>query len=62
MRTETLKSASRNPLVLWRDPASGQVLGDGQCEWCGRRLYCARARWYADEQGYLLDCRSSDCC
>lgn len=56
MPTATLKSASRNPLILWRDPSTGHVMGDGQCEWCGLRIYCARTRWYAEEKGYLLDC------
>jgi hypothetical protein len=61
MSDTAVKSASRNPLVLWRDQASGRVMGDGQCEWCGQRIYCRRATWYRDEKGYILTCGASDC-
>lgn len=61
MSTTALPSASRNPLTLWRQPPTGRVFGDGQCEWCGLRIYCASARWYADEKGYLLECGRRDC-
>lgn len=56
---ETPKSASRYPLDLWRDILTGRVNGDGQCEWCGLRLPFAHARWFADEQGYILECSAS---
>ena len=61
MSVTTLNSASRNPLDLWRDPATTHLMGNGQCEWCGLRIYSARARWFAEEKGYLLECRSRDC-
>ncbi|RLK54446.1 hypothetical protein [Actinokineospora cianjurensis] len=61
MSATTLKSVSRNPLNLWRDPATNHVMGDGQIEWCGLRIYCTCARWYAEHEGYLLECGSRNC-
>ena len=55
-----MKSASQNPLELYYDPATLKVKGDGQCEWCGQILHNHPARWFADEKGYILECRS-DC-
>ncbi len=51
------RSASRNPLELWRDLATGRVIGNGQCEWCGHVLHFKPARWVAEERGYILECR-----